>query len=123
MCQGTLTTFYCKGELTCTNCGVVAESNMLDQEAEWRDFGAETSNTGAGGDRNRIGGPSDPLGNGSISANLMGGGKMTTLARKVMESHNEKNDGDRVSRYIYEITILLSLNSSIADKARTIYFD
>lgn len=59
---------------------------MLDTEAEWRDFGGEVSKTGSGGDRNRIGGPSDPLGNGNLDATLSGPSSLTMFSKKVMES-------------------------------------
>lgn len=45
-----------KAEITCTRCGYVLKRNILDENSEWRTFGADISATGANTDRNRVGG-------------------------------------------------------------------
>ncbi|XXQ38057.1 Transcription initiation factor IIB [Plasmodiophora brassicae] len=47
------------GKFVCTDCGIVVGDRLITDESEWRTF---SSDHGAGGDdRNRVGGPDNPL--------------------------------------------------------------
>lgn len=67
--------------MTCRNCGVVVQSQIVSDEAEWREF---AENDRRRDDPNRVGGPENSLfGSGSLST-MMGkdkDGNLSNLAR------------------------------------------
>lgn len=66
--RGTIVTDITNGNRVCQACGVVQETNLIDETSEWRNFGSESS---GGSDMNRVSGP--------INTALDGGGMSSTI--------------------------------------------
>ncbi|CAL8121726.1 unnamed protein product [Orchesella dallaii] len=62
---------YRAGDQICSECGLVVGDRVIDVGSEWRTF----SNEKAGTDPSRVGGPENPLLNGSDLTTIIGGGR------------------------------------------------
>jgi transcription initiation factor TFIIIB Brf1 subunit/transcription initiation factor TFIIB len=50
------------GNIVCQRCGLVQKSRLIDETAEWRNFGVnEKGEGGNGGDKSRVGGELNPF--------------------------------------------------------------
>ncbi len=75
---------YHLGQMTCRNCGIVVQSQIVSDEAEWREF---AENDRRRDDPNRVGGPENSLyGTGSLST-MMGKDKEGNMSA-LSEIHN-----------------------------------
>lgn len=63
---------YRAGDQICSECGLVVGDRVIDVGSEWRTF----SNEKSGVDPSRVGGPENPLLNGSDLTTMIGPGKM-----------------------------------------------
>lgn len=60
------------GTIVCESCGLVQSNSLIDESAEWRNFG---SDDGDKADMNRVGGSINPyLSNGGLETNVKGSG-------------------------------------------------
>eukprot|EP01025_Chloroclados_australasicus_P030577 TRINITY_DN30718_c0_g1_i3.p3 TRINITY_DN30718_c0_g1~~TRINITY_DN30718_c0_g1_i3.p3 ORF type:complete len:155 (-),score=9.98 TRINITY_DN30718_c0_g1_i3:39-455(-) len=73
------------GDMICRGCGLVAEAHMIDETSEWRTFADKDKDSV---DPNRVGGPENPLFEGSGLSTIIGknqkgddGNMMSTLSR------------------------------------------
>jgi len=84
MMKGDPTGVYCKehpdaplvedyraGDQICSECGLVVGDRVIDVGSEWRTFSNEKANA----DPSRVGGPENPLLNGSDLSTMIGGGR------------------------------------------------
>lgn len=62
---------YRAGDQICSECGLVVGDRVIDVGSEWRTF----SNEKSGVDPSRVGGPENPLLNGSDLTTMIGPGK------------------------------------------------
>eukprot|EP01026_Neomeris_dumetosa_P041162 TRINITY_DN3403_c0_g1_i4.p1 TRINITY_DN3403_c0_g1~~TRINITY_DN3403_c0_g1_i4.p1 ORF type:complete len:343 (+),score=52.46 TRINITY_DN3403_c0_g1_i4:131-1159(+) len=119
---------HAKGDMICKGCGMVAEAHMVDEGSEWRTF---SDKGGDGADPNRVGGPENPLFEGSGLSTMIGkntkgddGNMMSTLSRM----HN-RNTGSKdrqmttASTEIGKICDTLSLPGIIKQRALETFKD
>ena len=60
------------GTIVCETCGLVQSNRLIDESAEWRNFGSD-GNDGDKADMNRVGGTLNPyLSNGGLETNVKG---------------------------------------------------
>jgi len=62
---------YRAGDQICSQCGLVVGDRVIDVGSEWRTFSNEKANA----DPSRVGGPENPLLNGSDLTTIIGGGR------------------------------------------------
>lgn len=78
------------GNRLCKACGTVQETNIIDETAEWRNFGSE----GSGADMNRTGGPVNMhLENGGLSTTITGTSDQRLISsnNRISSSAKDKN--------------------------------
>lgn len=66
---------YRAGDQICSECGLVVGDRVIDVGSEWRTF----SNEKSGVDPSRVGGPENPLLNGSDLTTMIGPGKIRVI--------------------------------------------
>lgn len=73
-CKSTLLTQNTKqGNIVCQACGLVQSSRIIDETAEWRNFGSDNAGNDNKADMNRVGGKTNPfLSNSGLDTSVKG---------------------------------------------------
>jgi transcription initiation factor TFIIB len=117
---------FANGDMICADCGIVVGDRIIDFRSEWRSF----SNDGTGGDDpSRVGGPSNPLleGSGSLGTMISSRDNYSGVSKelsKVQGRASMKPAEKALLRSFKEIGSMcdrIGLPRIIADKAKQIY--
>ncbi|KAK9786506.1 hypothetical protein WJX73_008092 [Symbiochloris irregularis] len=114
-----------QGDLTCTSCGLVAESHMIDATAEWRSF---SDSDKAGADMNRVGGPINHLfadGLGTSIGEVTKGESNQAAVQALQRTNQRGSDPDRqlhsAVSVIGRLCNALALNRAIRDRGAELF--
>ncbi|KAK9814054.1 hypothetical protein WJX73_010802 [Symbiochloris irregularis] len=114
-----------QGDLTCTSCGLVAESHMIDETAEWRSF---SDSDKAGADMNRVGGPINHLfadGLGTSIGEVTKGESNQAAVQALQRTNQRGSDPDRqlhsAVSVIGRLGNALALNRAIRDRGAELF--
>lgn len=116
---------FASGDIICRRCGSILGDRIIDTRSEWRTF---SSDGGAGEDPSRVGGPSNPLLNGSqlettISSRDGHSGLAKDLGR--LQGRSSANPSERhltsAFREIGALCERMALPRAIADRARALF--
>ncbi|CAL5228963.1 g12195 [Coccomyxa viridis] len=118
---------HANGDLVCTNCGLVAESHLIDEGSEWRSFGDKEK--GDHGDPSRVGGPTNHLlSSGGLGTEIGVATKGTgniTMIRNLQRTAARASDPDqglkRAYAHINKLSGALGLQKDASSRACELY--
>ncbi|KAH0474553.1 MAG: hypothetical protein KVP17_004365 [Porospora cf. gigantea B] len=114
------------GDELCSACGLVVESRVMSEEQEWRSF--SNSDGGSGGDRSRVGGPSDLwLSDGVQGTSMMSGDSKYQKLMMVHEMATALSSSDRQLKAAFQnlrlIADTFNLRENVVERCKEIVKD
>lgn len=116
---------YRAGDQICSECGLVVGDRVIDVGSEWRTF----SNEKAGNDPSRVGGPENPLLNGSDLSTMIGPGRgdasFDSFGVSKYQNRRTMSSSDRALinafREINSMADRINLPKTIVDRANNLF--
>ena len=117
---------YKAGDLLCGDCGLVFPMRIIDTHSEWRNFSSD--GVSGGDDPSRVGGPENPLLDGTLSTQISGRDNYTGQSAALMKAQNRvvggvKGDRDLMQSFkeIGIMTETIALPKIVGDRAKQLY--